>query len=206
MNIFRLSSKKLKLAYDKKLQFFNNPQLLYCQQQNYQMKLNNYSLINPNNDINLNKSNIIVDLKDLNFILSEQTNKLIIYLPKYTKINPKKQEKIIKTLIKLRNEFNNFDKIFILSYITKLEVESFFKNDLLKESKREINFLMLGNTPNHDAFNYFGTKELAIILNKENRIIYFTKKDLKWKLAKAILFGLLIYFNFVYIPFVESLI
>jgi len=188
---------KLKLNINKKVEFPDNFQVFYCKN-------------------NINDQRIEINLKELNYILSSEQNKLLLYFPKYTKLNDRKLSIVTNSISYISSEFKNFNQIYILSLISKQELDSFFKS--YNKSKKamieknenpnvlDINFL-LPSTIQYDILSKnFGRKEIVLLLDKDNKIIYFSKKDVMKKILKILLFGSLLFMNFVYIPYVQNFI
>ena len=194
---FMRRAPKLKLNINKKVEFPDNFQVFYCKN-------------------NINDQRIEINLKELNYILSSEQNKLLLYFPKYTKLNDRKLSIVTNSISYISSEFKNFNQIYILSLISKQELDSFFKS--YNKSKKamieknenpnvlDINFL-LPSTIQYDILSKnFGRKEIVLLLDKDNKIIYFSKKDVMKKILKILLFGSLLFMNFVYIPYVQNFI
>lgn len=160
---------------------------------------------------------------------SKEYNKGIFYFSEYYFINnASNQSKLIKTADILRKKYN-VEKFIILGYFDQEEILKILGNNFCKTyenhaNKVKSNFFDDEDENDIDAFNfefalidyvnlnnshkYFGNSNFTLALDKNNKIIFSTKKYYFMLLRKLVFFGLgvSICLLYIFLPSIENLI
>jgi hypothetical protein len=141
------------------------------------------------------------NLNNPELLLNKSKNKILFYYPEFFRLHGTISKYEKEKIDDLRDKFNT-DNLVILGYFQKHEVERYF---LLFE-KFNMEIVISDIHSSGDVYNAFGDRNMTLVLDEENRILYSDRVYILSRLVRyGTILGLLL-FNGLYIPYVSYLI